>query len=229
MATPYDIVNLSTVGSTQDEAAQRFANTGSSVLVVADRQVQGRGRQGRSWEQPDRAMFSSLAVETSWDPEHLTLVPLITGIVVSEAVANAAGVAASLKWPNDILISDGKVGGILVERSGTRMTVGCGVNLWWADPIEGATSIFDDDPGPAAATGLAVAWADALLVELAADSGTWRAADYETLSATLGREVAWEGGSGTAVSITETGALVVATSEGEATVHAGDVHMRGWR
>jgi BirA family biotin operon repressor/biotin-[acetyl-CoA-carboxylase] ligase len=174
-------------------------------------------------------MFSSLAVETSWDPEHLTLVPLITGIVVSEAVANAAGVAASLKWPNDILISDGKVGGILVERSGTRMTVGCGVNLWWADPIEGATSIFDDDPGPAAATGLAVAWADALLVELAADSGTWRAADYETLSATLGREVAWEGGSGTAVSITETGALVVATSEGEATVHAGDVHMRGWR
>jgi BirA family biotin operon repressor/biotin-[acetyl-CoA-carboxylase] ligase len=229
MATPYDIVHLTEVGSTQDEAAQRFATTGSPVLVVADRQVEGRGRQGRSWQQPDRAMFSSLAVDTNWKPEHRTLVPLITGVVVSEEIALMARVVASLKWPNDILVPDGKAGGILVEVSGNRMTVGCGINLWWADPIEGAAAIFSDDPGPNAATELAMAWATALLAELQAESGVWRASDYEALSVTLGREVAWEGGTGTAASITESGALVVTTSEGNIAVHAGDVHMRGWR
>jgi BirA family biotin operon repressor/biotin-[acetyl-CoA-carboxylase] ligase len=229
MATPYDIVHLTKVGSTQDEAAQRFANTGSPVLVVADRQIEGRGRQGRSWAQPDSAMFSSLAVETTWRPEHRTLVPLMAGVVVSEAIALTSGVVASLKWPNDILAPEGKVGGILVELAGNRMTIGCGINLWWANPIEGAAAIFSDDPGPAAATELATAWATALLAELNAESGAWRAADYEALSVTLGREVEWEGGSGTAVSIAESGALVVETSKGNVTVHAGDVHMRGWR
>lgn len=226
MATHYDIVHLSTAGSTQDEAGDRFTQTGKATLVVADRQVEGRGRQGRSWQEPDRAMFSSFSFETTWQPEHRTLVPLITGVVVCEAIAAIGGLAASLKWPNDILVGDAKAGGILVELAGDRMTVGCGLNLWWKDPIDGATSAFDNDPGASFAVELARSWADGLVAELACESGDWRSKDYESLSVTLDREVAWEGGAGTAISITASGALVVATVDGHKTIHAGDVHMR---
>ena len=81
------------------------------VLVVADRQTEGRGRQGRSWAQARSCDVLLARRRIGLKPEHLTLVPLIAGVVVSEAIAVAAGVVASLKWPNDILVAEGKTGG----------------------------------------------------------------------------------------------------------------------
>lgn len=229
MATHYDIVHLSEVGSTQDEAARRFDIAGVPTLVVADRQITGRGRQGRTWEQPDRAMFSSLSFHSHWKPEHRTLVPLMTGVAVSDAIANVGGREPSLKWPNDILIGGDKVGGILVELDGDRMTVGCGVNVWWSDPTVGATSVFSEDVGPAIALELARLWTQLLLEELEGPSGEWRKDRYVELSATLGHEVVWETGAGWAVGLAPSGALIVDTEDGVVTINAGEVHMRGRR
>jgi len=227
MATHYDIVHLTEVGSTQDEATARFDGTGMPTLVVADRQVKGRGRQGRTWEQPDRAMFSSVSFDIDWEPARRTLVPLITGLVVSESVVRAGGLETGLKWPNDILVGSLKAGGVLVELEGDRMTVGCGLNLWWADPIEDATSAFASDPGTGAASDLANDWVSALLGEVARGPGSWREADYLSACVTVGQSVEWVDGRGRAVGIDDSGALVVETADGTVTIHAGDVHLRG--
>jgi len=229
MATHYDIVHLTEVGTTQDEAAARFGRTGRPTLVVADRQVAGRGRQGRRWVQPDRAMFSSVAFGIDWATKHRTLVPLIAGLVVSESVGDAGGRPTALKWPNDIMVGRQKAGGVLVELDGNAITVGCGLNLWWGNPIESATSVYDADPGPAAALGLAGRWATALLAEIDRGASQWRQADYVRASATIGSDVEWDDGAGRAVAVDGSGALVVDTLDGVVTIHAGDVHMRGWR
>ncbi len=226
MATHYDIVHISEVGSTQDEAARRFDATGVPTLVVADRQIAGRGRQGRTWEQPDRAMFSSLSFMMDWEPVHRTLIPLVAGLVVCETIRDVGRCEPSLKWPNDILIDGAKAGGVLVEAEGARLTVGCGLNLWWADPIAGATSVFDADVDSTVALDIATRWSQALLYEIDGPSGKWPKNRYVELSATLGREVVWDGGMGTATGLSASGALVVHTAEGIETIHAGDVHLR---
>ena len=228
MATHYDIVHLTEVGSTQDEAAERFDRSGSPTLVVADRQVAGRGRQGRAWIQPDRAMFSSVSFAIDWEPHYRTLVPLVAGLVVAESISRADGREPSLKWPNDILVGPLKAGGVLVELAGDRITVGCGLNLWWSNPIEGATSVFVSDPGPDAALELAADWVGSLLADVARGADAWRKDAYLARSTTIGRSVAWDGGEGRAVAIDAVGALEVETAEGRTTIHGGDVHLRAW-
>lgn len=226
MATHYDIVRLRAVESTQDEALRRFDTTGVPTLVVADRQRTGRGRQGRIWEQSDQALFSSLSFNISWNPEHRTLVPLITGVVLSDALFAVSGREPSLKWPNDVLIAEGKVGGILVELNGDRMTVGCGVNLWWSNPVKGATSLFHQEVSSAVAGDLAQRWSSQLLAELTRPSGDWCKDRYLERSVTIGHAVVWEKGEGTATGLTDSGALMVSTDHGEMALHAGEVHMR---
>ncbi|MEZ5176528.1 MAG: biotin--[acetyl-CoA-carboxylase] ligase [Acidimicrobiia bacterium] len=229
MATHYDIVHLSEVGTTQDEAALRHAATGRPTLVVADRQVAGRGRQGRLWEQPDRALFSSVAFRTRWDPEHRTLIPLTAGLVMCGALEERGFGGVQLKWPNDLVVAGRKVGGVLVELDGDTVTVGCGVNLFWRNPVVGAAFLYDEDPGPAVAPDLANRWAALLLAAMEAPSGQWQEEEYRSRSATLGRDIVWDEGSGRARDLGIDGALVVETPDGMITLHAGDVHLRGHR
>ncbi len=229
MATHYDIVRLTEVESTQDEASRRFDTTGVPTLVVADRQRTGRGRQGRTWAQADQALFSSLSFDIAWNHEHRTLVPLITGVVLSDAMFAVSGRHPSLKWPNDVLIGAEKVAGILVELTGDRMTVGCGVNLWWSNPVEGATSLFDQEVSSDVVDDLAQRWSSQLLAELTRPSGDWCKERYLERSVTIGHAVAWEEGAGTATGLTDSGALIVSTDHGDVTLHAGEVHMHAPR
>jgi BirA family biotin operon repressor/biotin-[acetyl-CoA-carboxylase] ligase len=227
LATPYDIVQLTETPSTQDEAAERFDETGIATLVIADRQVAGRGRQGRTWIQPDRALFSSLSFHNAWPMDRKTLIPLITADSVADAIDAVCDVAVGLKWPNDVLVQGKKVGGILVETSGDRITVGCGLNLWWTSPLEGGAALFADDPGRPVATDLANGWVHGLLHALEAGPDGWDPKRYIARSVTLGRRVAWDEGEGLATAIGPDGSLIVATDRGDIAIHAGDVHLRG--
>jgi BirA family biotin operon repressor/biotin-[acetyl-CoA-carboxylase] ligase len=227
LATPYDIVQLTETASTQDEASGRFEESGVATLVVADRQLEGRGRQGRTWVQPDRALYSSLAFHNAWPMDRKTLIPLITADAVAEAIVEACGIEVELKWPNDVLVGGNKVGGILVETSGDRVVVGCGLNLWWVDSLEGADALFDVDPGRAMATDLANGWVHGLLRALDGGPDGWDSARYLGRSATIGRQVAWEGGEGLATGIGPDGSLLVQSEAGAVAIHAGDVHLHG--
>jgi len=227
MATPYDIDHLAEVASTQDAASQRRSASGRATLVIADRQTSGRGRSGRVWLEPDTAMYSSLALARPWPHDRLTLLPLATAIAVRRVLVALAGVAVDLKWPNDLLRAGRKLGGILVEASGDDVVIGCGVNLTWSRPPSFAIAVHDDPAEAVAARELASGWVDELLGILDAGPDAWPRSEYVDACATLGSQVAWDGGTGLASSIDGSGGLVVETSAGTETVVAGDVHLRG--
>ena len=106
--------------------------------LVALRQDAGKGRQGRSWESIEGNFTGSTLVQLrAADPPAPSLA-LVAGLALIEAVDIAAPtVPASLKWPNDLMLGDAKLAGILLERSGDRIVVGFGANLAKAPVIEG--------------------------------------------------------------------------------------------
>lgn len=94
--------------------------------LVAARQTAGRGRSGREWDSAVGNLYASgLVALRPNDPPASTLA-LVTGIAVSEAIGASA---ARLKWPNDVLVDDAKLVGILLERQGDMVVIGVGINL----------------------------------------------------------------------------------------------------
>lgn len=229
MATQYDIVDLASVASTQDEVRERLNKSSAPVLVVAAQQVAGRGRQGRVWAQPDRGMYASYGFVSAWDHAERTLIPLIAAVAMRTALQDLLNVSPGLKWPNDLMVDGAKIGGLLVEASGDDVIVGCGVNVWWGKPMEGAGSVTSFDPGGGVVRQLAEVWADALIGHLGRGSSGWPRSTYESASVTLGHEVSWEDGTGTAVGIADNGALLVERNGEQIELHAGEVHTRNRR
>lgn len=225
MDTHYASVVLSTAESTQDEAAARFS--GEPLLVVAERQTKGRGRLDRVWLEPDRALFASLAFAPRWQRETWGRIPLVAGLAMRDAVADRLAIDVGLKWPNDLMVGSSKVGGILVESTGGRAVVGCGLDLWWRDPIPGAAGLLNEDPGPSLATEIAATWVQRLLERMGADPSLWGHHEYASACTTLGAPVAFEGGSGVATGVADDGALLVDTGEGVVAVHSGEVTIEG--
>jgi BirA family biotin operon repressor/biotin-[acetyl-CoA-carboxylase] ligase len=136
-----------------------------------------------------------------------------------------SGAETGLKWPNDLMVESGKVGGVLVEASGEVVVVGLGVNLWWPEPPDGIAAIHENDPGPDAAAILAAAWAQRVLERLSREARAWGHDDYRAACVTLGNAVTWEpDGRGIAVDIAADGGLVVETPAGRTTLRSGEVH-----
>lgn len=135
----YRHLPLGDVGSTNTECLDR-ARRGEpgGLWITADRQLTGRGRRGRSWVSEPGNLYASLLLIDPAEPARLASLPLAVAVAVHEAVrrslpAEARG-KASVKWPNDILISGAKTSGILIESEmladGRRaVVVGCGINV----------------------------------------------------------------------------------------------------
>lgn len=102
------------------------------------RQDSGRGRQGRTWESIDGNFLGSTLVQLGADDPPAPSLTLAAGLALIEAVELAApGASLTLKWPNDLMLGDAKLAGILLERSGDRVVAGFGVNLAGAPTIAG--------------------------------------------------------------------------------------------
>jgi BirA family biotin operon repressor/biotin-[acetyl-CoA-carboxylase] ligase len=101
------------------------------TVLVAEHQEAGRGRLDRVWTSPPRAGLTvSLLLRPDVPAARRAWLSLFTGVALAEAVAEAAGVRASLKWPNDLLAPDGtKLAGILAETAGRAVVVGVGLNV----------------------------------------------------------------------------------------------------
>lgn len=106
----------------------------------AETQTGGVGRRGRTWESPQGNLFCSTAVDLRpGDPEPSSL-SFVAGLAVHGAIRHyLPDVPMLLKWPNDVMVSEAKICGILLERVGNQVVVGIGVNIAQAPEVEGRT------------------------------------------------------------------------------------------
>jgi len=117
--------------------------------LVADRQVAGRGRQGREWLGGDGNFMGSTLVHLRVGDPPAQSLALATGIALHEAVAPhlAPDGKARLKWPNDLMIGRAKLAGILLERAADSVIVGIGVNLASAPDLPDRETVALADAG----------------------------------------------------------------------------------
>jgi BirA family biotin operon repressor/biotin-[acetyl-CoA-carboxylase] ligase len=230
------IVRLAEVDSTNryllDEAR---GGASDGLVVVADRQTAGRGRLGRSWESGSgSSLLVSVLLRTEGHPVDRHVPVMTAAVAMADAVEATTGVVPSVKWPNDLLVGEKKLAGILAEATGDAVVVGVGVNLdWQSVPPELAFATACNLEGGRPTTRDEVL--DAFLHRYAAllDDPVAARAEYVDRLSTLGRtvRVELEGDVivGLATGIDETGRLVVEPDGGAPVVlAAGDVvHLRG--
>jgi BirA family biotin operon repressor/biotin-[acetyl-CoA-carboxylase] ligase len=135
-----------TRSTSADVVAAARDGAAEGLVVIAEQQTAGRGRLDRQWESPPRAGLTlSVLLRPTVDIAHWGLLPLLAGLAVLEAVSAVGYVDATLKWPNDVLVDDRKLGGLLVELAGDAAVVGIGLNVSTREeelPVATATSLL---------------------------------------------------------------------------------------
>jgi BirA family biotin operon repressor/biotin-[acetyl-CoA-carboxylase] ligase len=124
------------IDSTQ-RRARDLADAGApeGTVVLADRQSSGRGRLGRTWfSPPGVSVMCTVVLRPPCDPTAVAPLPLVAGLAVADAVRGATGLAAGLKWPNDVQVGGRKVAGVLAELLGevdrvSAVLLGVGLNV----------------------------------------------------------------------------------------------------
>lgn len=131
-----EVLYFDTIDSTNTKA-QELAEKGypSGTLVVADKQESGKGRRGRSWVSPSgTGIFMTLMIKPDINPNNASMLTLVAALAVAKAITSVTGEEAMIKWPNDIVVNDKKVCGILTEMNAqfdyiNHIVVGIGINV----------------------------------------------------------------------------------------------------
>jgi BirA family biotin operon repressor/biotin-[acetyl-CoA-carboxylase] ligase len=129
------ILRFESLPSTNLEAArQAIAGAAEGVCVVAREQTAGRGRLQRHWVSPKNAgLYFSIIIRPQFEQSIWPLLTLMAAVAVHDALLEACEIATDIKWPNDILVNDKKLCGILAETvetpQGRAVVVGIGINL----------------------------------------------------------------------------------------------------
>jgi BirA family biotin operon repressor/biotin-[acetyl-CoA-carboxylase] ligase len=233
---------VDSTGSTNADLA--VPTTADRTVLVAEQQTAGRGRLSRSWVAPaGSGLLFSVALRVGVvPPGRRAWAGALLGLAARRAIIAGTGLPATLKWPNDVLIDDRKVAGLLAEAVGDLVVVGAGINV---------TTTADELPRPDA-NSLALAGAErpdrrSLLVTVLREFDgiveDWLDARGEVLDGRLGAEyrqacgtlggrvrLALPNGStvvGTALDVAADGALLVDAGAGPVAYAAGDVvHLR---
>jgi BirA family biotin operon repressor/biotin-[acetyl-CoA-carboxylase] ligase len=190
------------------------------ALITASEQTAGHGRQGRTWTAPAGEALLMSVVLRQWSE----MLPLAAAVAVAETV----GDDAQIKWPNDILVGGRKVAGILVEGRPQEgwAVLGIGVNVAVREFPEELAAI-------AASLGRSPEDVEPFLSSLLRGLERWIPAAADNVvaawgerDALAGREIIWNGGSGTAAGIDAAGKLRVRLADGsETALDAGEVHL----
>ncbi|MCY4313655.1 MAG: biotin--[acetyl-CoA-carboxylase] ligase [Gammaproteobacteria bacterium] len=206
------------------------------LCCITSHQVEGKGRQGRKWSD---VRGGSILMSMGWevDAGHCPGVSLVAGLAVIKSLKEQGIKGVQLKWPNDILFDAGKLGGILVEKTGTSMVVGLGLNYRLKDSSMSGI----EQPWTDIASISATCDADELLSAILRNMGEMITdciargfkgyADYwNSLDAFRGCLTEVRMGQETIVGVeqgvNETGALLIESGEGVQTIHTGDVSLR---
>jgi BirA family transcriptional regulator, biotin operon repressor / biotin---[acetyl-CoA-carboxylase] ligase len=187
----FTVTDLEVTDSTQAEVQRRAAAGAPEGTVVSARhQRAGRGRRGHEWwDAPGQSLLCSVLLRPTCPPATVPQLSLVGGLAVAEALAGSTGVSARIRWPNDLLVDERKVCGILAEAaSGAgghvhHVILGIGINLRQAafpEPLaDRATSLWLlTGRAPDASTLLA-----AVLARLGARYAAWQDGGFAALRA----------------------------------------------
>ena len=131
------------IDSTNDEA-KRIEGIKDFHIFITEKQTKGRGRHGKKWSSPNSGNIY-MTISTSQNTSQINPISLISGLICKKAIDKLIKKPSiMLKWPNDILFNDKKIGGILVEteinKENIKTIIGIGINLninkeesWWGD------------------------------------------------------------------------------------------------
>ncbi|KAF0144705.1 MAG: BirA family transcriptional regulator biotin operon repressor / biotin-acetyl-CoA-carboxylase ligase [Nitrospirae bacterium] len=131
-----EIIFFESIGST-NTAALELAEKGAphGTVVIADRQAKGKGRLGRTWVSPPRSnIYMSVILRPEIETEDATLLTIMAAVSCAKGVMKSTGLKAEIKWPNDLMISSKKLGGILTEMKSDPdgivfAVIGIGINV----------------------------------------------------------------------------------------------------
>jgi BirA family biotin operon repressor/biotin-[acetyl-CoA-carboxylase] ligase len=132
---PFTIHHFTSLGSTNDHLKEMVAAP-EFTCVVSDEQTAGRGRRARTWHSSpgDGLYLSVLLLPRTDSSSKIPLISLLAAIAVAETLIERGVEGVDIKWPNDVLVNDRKVSGILAEAvsdgsDSLRLILGIGVNL----------------------------------------------------------------------------------------------------
>jgi len=199
-----EIFFYETVGSTNTIASDLAEKTIEGAVVIADSQQKGRGRLGRKWESPPGVnIYMSIILRPKIESKEATLITIMAAVACATALRRVTGLHVTIKWPNDLMVSDKKIGGILSELKtdhgriisaivGIGMNVNVGIDAYPADVQEIATSVKNE-------TGMSYS-REVVISEILNEIDYWYKIlngmgkgilllEWQKLTSTLGREV----------------------------------------
>jgi BirA family biotin operon repressor/biotin-[acetyl-CoA-carboxylase] ligase len=157
------IVYFDSITSTMDTALQLgLKGASDGTLIIAESQTKGRGRLGRNWFSPKyKGIYISLILRPEALPGSVSILTLLAGVSIVEAVKEFTGISCEIKWPNDIIIRHKKLGGILTELNAEMdkvnfVVIGMGLNVNndKSGLISGATSLKEQKKDEVSRVGL---------------------------------------------------------------------------
>ena len=218
------IIRYEQVSSTQEIARElALSGTGERSVIIAEVQEHGRGRHGRAWLSPRGGLYASIIMRPD------ALLPLRVGVAIARALREV-DISATLKWPNDVLVRERKIAGILIEAVEQWAIVGVGVNMEQV-PLATATCVRGETSEAVTRDRLV----RSILKNLEGVLSGEIVEAYEALSATIGREVRIEieGAEdarvicGRAIGIDRVGKLLVEAKGTRHTIVSGKcIHLR---
>ena len=235
------IIKGETVSTSSDAKSLTEKNPTAPVLIVADRQTGGRGRQGKSFISPEGGLYMSLLLPVNMPIRQTIGATSCAAVAVRRAIRNVSGAECGIKWINDLYLSGGKLCGILAESvndyetmTSRYLIIGVGINMTTAPELNNAST---------RAVSLSGCGYSASKEELCAEvvhelMKTYRlgfdfsiyAEEYRSHSILLGQEISFlrDGVTeyGVAQSITDRGALEVRCQDKTVILDSGEVTVR---
>jgi len=233
---------LPVVGSTNAELMERARHASvDGSLCTAELQLSGRGRRGRSWMSPFGANLAvSMGVAVDRPAAELGGASLVVGLAVLDALEQFGIDGLALKWPNDLLLNEAKLGGILIELAqahGTELVVGLGLNVSLPDSVRrGLPDAVIDLASAAAAPGrsrLVAAIASSVVEFL----GEFARIGFDPFIPAFNQRHCYQGREcqvlaadgaqfGVVTGVAEDGELILDTQQGPKNFHSGEVSLR---
>lgn len=223
-AVAYRRIRFPSVGSTNDIALDAArAGEEPGLVVVGDVQTHGKGRSARDWASPEGGLWASVLLEVEIPARLRGLTPLAVGCACCRALDDL-GADVQLRWPNDLMRSDAKLGGLLVEARSegeqlTSLVAGMGINVTNEPPVDEAANLAD----------LSVTRDDlleAILERLPSMETALRRGETDRICRVfmehawgMGREMRLDGDPVVPKDVAVDGALIVEAPDGEVSVH----------